>query len=122
MFHDTLSDFKGGVPHIARFAEEILAESGGLKGFVQQIMADRLMAPAGGAIRLKYDTMLYQFMLKATEHGAVKTPVELMGKEECQAELDEILAQEVERKLHLRLADGTQQVPKDPEPPQAMAQ
>lgn len=124
IFGEALAGYKGGVPHVARFAEAILKATGGIDGYMQHLMASRLMAKPGSAIRLKYDQLLYSFILKSSELGAAKIPVEMMGEQECLDELENIYEEEVHRRVSLRLANGTQAdaKPTTDSPPLAKAQ
>ena len=107
IFDAALAGYKGGVPHVARFAEAILKATGGIDGYIQHLMSSRLMAKPGTAIRLRYDQLLYSFILKSSEMGAAKMPTEMMGEQECLDELENVYEEEVARRVQLRLLHGS---------------
>lgn len=94
------------IPHSSEVLERLMEYFGGVSGFSGLLMKQYFDSPPGGATRTKMLEAMLRLVVKNTEMGGAKKPMEQWTDEELEAELDARLTR-VAQQFQGRIINGT---------------
>jgi hypothetical protein len=102
------SQNRGGenIPHSSEVLERLMEYFGGVSGFSGLLMKQYFDSPPGGSTRTKMLEAMLRLVVKNTEMGGAKKPMEQWTDEELEAELDARLAR-VAQQFQGRIINAT---------------
>ena len=94
------------IPHSSEVLERLMEYFGGVSGFSGLLMKQYFDSPPGGSTRTKMLEAMLRLVVKNTEMGGAKKPMEQWTDEELESELDARLAR-VAQQFQGRIINGT---------------